>query len=86
MAHTTESSSAFMQSMMLLQRAYIDRLKKIFPEILQLRNNLGKDRMESANVPHYYRLIHFLADSSATFGFPDISDTGQALAALYKGL
>jgi diguanylate cyclase (GGDEF)-like protein len=65
--------------MLSLQRGYLEHLKKLLVEIVLVKNLMGKDSLEPEHVLHFYRMIHNVCGSGATFGFPTISTTGQVL-------
>lgn len=72
--------------MLSLQQGYLDHLKTVFPEIIQLKNSLTKTPPDLDNVARLASLIHTLCGLGTTVGFPDISDTGRELESVLNPL
>lgn len=69
--------SQFRQDMSKLQQSYVERLKKNIIELRRMREPLMATAPAKREIQSLYTLAQLLADSGMTFGFPDISLTGQ---------
>jgi len=65
--------------MLSLQQGYLDHLKSVFPEIIQLKNSLTKTPPELGNVARLASLVHTLCGLGTTVGLPAISESGRVL-------
>jgi diguanylate cyclase (GGDEF)-like protein len=71
--------SQFKQDMSKLQLSYVERLKKNITELRRMREPLMSTAPLKRDMQSLYTLAQLLADSGITFGFPEISATGQPL-------
>src|SRR4051812_23946866 len=69
--------SQFKNDMSKLQQSYVERLKKNLVELRRMREPLMATAPAKRELQKLYTLAQLLADSGITFGFPDISATGQ---------
>ena len=76
------ASISFASEMQSLQMGYVDQLKSMFPEIIQLKNALTQKNSDPAKIERLSRLVHTLSGLGTTVGFPMVSESGRKLSGL----
>lgn len=78
------SPVSFVSEMKSLQQGYIDQLKSMFTEIIQLKNILTSSKADEASIRRLSTMVHTLSGLGTTVGFPNISESGRRLDALLQ--
>jgi len=76
----------YLKKLQALKQQYIHSLPGILQQIQQGTDALASDDMSVADMDEYYRIVHSLIGSGATYGFSEVSDFSRSLENSIKDL